>query len=48
MLFLLYSEVVDYVLYTKFWSLQDFFRSPTQCYHDLNWKKFVDVSKFNG
>ncbi|CAB4040338.1 THO complex subunit 1-like, partial [Paramuricea clavata] len=36
------SEVVDYVLYTKFWSLQDFFRSPTQCYHDLNWKKFVD------
>ncbi|XP_028399436.1 THO complex subunit 1-like [Dendronephthya gigantea] len=36
------SEVVDYVLYTKFWSLQDFFRSPTQCYHELNWKKFVD------
>ncbi|XP_046856915.1 THO complex subunit 1-like [Xenia sp. Carnegie-2017] len=46
------TEVVDYVLYTKFWSLQDFFRSPTQCYNDLQWKKFVDnasavLSAFN-
>nr|CAG4643082.1 EOG090X0324 [Ilyocryptus agilis] len=30
----------DYNLYKKFWSLQDFFRNPNQCYTKLPWKTF--------
>ena len=29
---------VDYNLYRKLWSLQDFFRQPTQCYSQDHWK----------
>ncbi|XP_049874570.1 THO complex subunit 1 isoform X2 [Pectinophora gossypiella] len=32
---------IDYNLYCKFWSLQDFFRSPNTCYNKLQWKTFV-------
>jgi THO complex subunit 1 len=35
---------VDYNLYVKFWSLQDFFRNPMQCYNKLAWKTFSVVS----
>lgn len=31
---------IDYNLYTKFWSLQDFFRNPNQCYNKVQWKVF--------
>lgn len=34
---------VDYNLYVKFWSLQDFFRNPTQCYNKVSWKSFMLV-----
>lgn len=34
---------VDYNLYVKFWSLQDFFRNPTQCYNKVSWKSFTLV-----
>jgi len=37
---------VDYNFYTKFWSLQDFFREPTQCYNKVLWKKFSTVFHF--
>nr|CAG4646899.1 EOG090X0324 [Megafenestra aurita] len=30
----------DYNLYRKFWSLQDFFRNPNQCYTKIPWKTF--------
>nr|CAG4648545.1 EOG090X0324 [Polyphemus pediculus] len=30
----------DYNLYKKFWSLQDFFRNPNQCYTKIPWKTF--------
>nr|CAG4649179.1 EOG090X0324 [Scapholeberis mucronata] len=30
----------DYNLYKKFWSLQDFFRNPNQCYTKVPWKTF--------
>ena len=32
------SNPVDYNLYVKFWSLQDFFRSPPQCYTNSGWR----------
>ncbi|GJQ80965.1 hypothetical protein Trydic_g4782 [Trypoxylus dichotomus] len=32
--------VIDYSLYCKFWSLQDFFRNPNQCYNKMQWKLF--------
>ncbi|KAI5644111.1 THO complex subunit 1 transcription elongation factor domain-containing protein [Phthorimaea operculella] len=32
---------IDYNLYCKFWSLQDFFRNPNTCYNKLQWKTFV-------
>ncbi len=32
---------VDYNLYHKLWSLQDFFRQPTQCYVPDQWKVFI-------
>ncbi|KAH8361698.1 hypothetical protein KR200_003225, partial [Drosophila serrata] len=31
---------IDYNLYCKFWSLQDFFRNPSQCYSKAHWKMF--------
>ncbi|XP_067943568.1 THO complex subunit 1-like isoform X2 [Watersipora subatra] len=34
------DQPVDYAFYTKFWSLQEFFREPMQCYTKLAWKKF--------
>ena len=35
--------IVDYHLYAKLWSLQDFFRNPTQCYVPKHWKQFVSA-----
>lgn len=35
---------VDYNLYRKFWSLQDFFRRPAQCYEKFAWKTFSSYS----
>ncbi|KAG0719412.1 THO complex subunit 1 [Chionoecetes opilio] len=32
---------LDYTLYTKFWSLQDFFRNPSQCFQKAPWKVFT-------
>ncbi|KAL4236751.1 THO complex subunit 1 [Mactra antiquata] len=32
---------IDYNLYRKFWSLQDFFRKPGQCYEKKFWVNFV-------
>lgn len=32
---------LDYTLYTKFWSLQDFFRNPAQCFQKAPWKVFT-------
>lgn len=34
---------VDYNLYNKFLTLQDFLRNPTQCYVKLRWAAFVLV-----
>lgn len=31
---------IDYNLYKKFWSLQDYFRFPNQCYNLEKWKVF--------
>jgi len=39
-----YSFKADYNLYKKFWSLQDFFRNPNQCYNKLPWKTFCLVN----
>lgn len=38
------SIIIDYSLYCKFWSLQDFFRNPNQCYNKVQWKLFCSVS----
>ena len=35
---------VDCNLYKKFWSLQDYFRNPNQCYNKIPWKTFCSVS----
>lgn len=35
--------VIDYSLYCKFWSLQDFFRNPVQVYNKVQWKVFCSV-----
>ncbi|CAH4028864.1 THO complex subunit 1 [Pieris brassicae] len=32
---------IDYNLYCRFWSLQEFFRSPNTCYNKIQWKTFV-------
>ncbi|XP_069952877.1 THO complex subunit 1 isoform X2 [Cherax quadricarinatus] len=32
---------LGYTLYTKFWSLQDFFRNPVQCFQKAPWKMFT-------
>ncbi|CAG0901652.1 unnamed protein product, partial [Cyprideis torosa] len=34
---------VEYNMYCKFWSLQDFFRNPNQCYGKVPWKTFTMV-----
>lgn len=36
--------LIDYNLYCRFWSLQDFFRNPNTCYNKIQWKTFVAVS----
>lgn len=41
------SIVIDYSLYCKFWSLQDFFRNPNQVYNKVQWKTFCSVSEQN-
>lgn len=33
--------LIDYNLYCRFWSLQDFFRNPNTCYNKIQWKTFV-------
>ncbi|XP_072899566.1 THO complex subunit 1 isoform X1 [Hemitrygon akajei] len=38
------SVPIDYNLYRKFWSLQDFFRNPVQCYDKISWKTFLKHS----
>lgn len=38
------SSYVDYQLYRKFWSLQDYFRDPLQCYNKEKWKQFMKNS----
>ena len=37
------SILVDYNLYRKFWSLQDYFRKPVQCYDKAAWRAFAMV-----
>lgn len=32
---------IDFNLYTKFWSLQEFFNKPNQCYDKTAWKSFT-------
>jgi THO complex subunit 1 len=44
--FSLCSLNIDYALYKKFWMLQDFFRSPQQCYERLQWKTFATVRSY--
>ncbi|XP_073406967.1 THO complex subunit 1 [Dendrobates tinctorius] len=39
------SIPIDYNLYRKFWSLQDFFRNPIQCYDKTSWKTFLKFSE---
>ncbi|XP_069813820.1 THO complex subunit 1 [Dendropsophus ebraccatus] len=39
------SIPIDYNLYRKFWSLQDFFRNPVQCYDKSSWKTFLKFSE---
>nr|CAG4645410.1 EOG090X0324 [Lynceus sp. MCZ IZ 141354] len=36
--------IVDYSLYKKFWSLQDYFRNPNQCYVRSPWKIFCSYA----
>lgn len=38
---------VDYNLYVKFWSLQDYFRTPLDCYNKIAWKTFTLVYHTN-
>ena len=35
------GALIDYNLYYKLWTLQDFFRQPTQCYVPEQWKAFT-------
>ncbi|XP_058031522.1 THO complex subunit 1 isoform X4 [Ahaetulla prasina] len=37
------SIPIDYNLYRKFWSLQDYFRNPVQCYEKVSWKIFLKL-----
>ncbi|XP_018121830.1 THO complex 1 protein L homeolog isoform X1 [Xenopus laevis] len=38
------SIPIDYNLYRKFWSIQDYFRNPVQCYDKNSWKTFLKFS----
>uniref|UniRef100_A0A8B9RFE8 THO complex 1 n=1 Tax=Astyanax mexicanus TaxID=7994 RepID=A0A8B9RFE8_ASTMX len=38
------SIPIDYNLYRKFWTLQDYFRNPVQCYDKFSWMTFVKFS----
>ncbi|XP_056267214.1 THO complex subunit 1, partial [Pseudoliparis swirei] len=38
------SIPIDYNLYRKFWTLQDYFRNPVQCYDKLSWMTFLKFS----
>ncbi|GBM63311.1 THO complex subunit 1 [Araneus ventricosus] len=38
------SFVVDKNLYQKFWSLQDYFRSPNTCYNKMQWRQFTSCT----
>lgn len=38
------SLALDFDLYKKFWSLQEYFRTPALCYKPLYWKKFTDCA----
>lgn len=35
---------IDYNLYRKFWTLQDYFRNPVQCYDKFSWITFIKYS----
>ncbi|XP_023347729.1 THO complex subunit 1 [Eurytemora carolleeae] len=35
----------EFKLYFKFWQLQDYFRNPTQCYQDEQWKQFCEYTQ---
>ncbi|XP_016139183.1 THO complex subunit 1-like [Sinocyclocheilus grahami] len=35
------SIPIDYNLYRKFWTLQDYFRNPVQCYDKFSWMTFL-------
>ncbi|XP_029309961.1 THO complex subunit 1 [Cottoperca gobio] len=39
------SIPIDYNLYRKFWTLQDYFRNPVQCYEKLAWMTFLKFSE---
>uniref|UniRef100_H3CSS6 THO complex 1 n=2 Tax=Tetraodon nigroviridis TaxID=99883 RepID=H3CSS6_TETNG len=39
------SIPIDYNLYRKFWTLQDYFRNPVQCYDKVSWITFVKYSE---
>ncbi|XP_037132806.1 THO complex subunit 1 isoform X1 [Syngnathus acus] len=38
------SIPIDYNLYRKFWTLQDYFRNPVQCYDKVSWMTFLKYS----
>ncbi|MBN3321260.1 THOC1 protein, partial [Atractosteus spatula] len=38
------SVPIDYNLYRKFWTLQDYFRNPVQCYDKFSWMTFLKFS----
>uniref|UniRef100_A0A673Y8D2 THO complex 1 n=1 Tax=Salmo trutta TaxID=8032 RepID=A0A673Y8D2_SALTR len=38
------SIPIDYNLYRKFWTLQDYFRNPVQCYVKFSWMTFLKYS----
>ncbi|XP_049275935.1 THO complex subunit 1 isoform X2 [Rhipicephalus sanguineus] len=38
------SVPVDYNLYRKFWSLQEYFRQPLLCYTKVHWRQFTSYS----
>uniref|UniRef100_A0A668A130 THO complex 1 n=1 Tax=Myripristis murdjan TaxID=586833 RepID=A0A668A130_9TELE len=38
------SIPIDYNLYRKFWTLQDYFRNPVQCYDKFSWMTFLKYS----
>ncbi|XP_029341293.1 THO complex subunit 1-like [Acyrthosiphon pisum] len=40
------KENDDNNLYLKFWSLQDYFRNPNQCYETEHWKLFISHTDF--